>query len=116
MTAVYGVITCAERSAGRGRSPYDPCVPAATPPTPDSAPIDEEARTKVARVIELMRPAIQADGGDVELIRTSDDGVVYIRFHGACVGCPSSDITLNFGIERNLRDHVPGIREVRVVD
>jgi len=69
-------------------------------------------RDRVLDVINLIRPAIQADGGDIELVDISDDGIVQIRFHGACVGCPSSTMTLQYGIERNLRDKVPQIKQV----
>ena len=79
-------------------------------------PITDEQRERIARVIELMRPAIQADGGDVELVSVSRDGVVTVQLHGACVGCPSSEITLQGGIERNLRAHVPQVTEVRALD
>ena len=79
-------------------------------------PLTSEIKTRIARVIELMRPAIQADGGDIELVSISPRGEVAIRFHGACVGCPSSDITLSMGIEQNLRLHVPEVTLVRVVD
>lgn len=79
-------------------------------------PITGEQRDRIARVIELMRPAIQADGGDVELVEVSEDGVVTVRLHGACVGCPSSEITLQGGIERNLRAHVPQVSAVRAID
>ncbi len=67
---------------------------------------------RVAEIMELIRPVIQADGGDVELVDVTDKGVVHVRFHGACVGCPSSTMTLQMGIERNLRDHVPEITSV----
>ncbi len=84
----------------------------ATPPTTP----DDETRAKAAKVIELMRPAIQADGGDIEFVDLLPDGVVRIRLHGACVGCPSSDITLQTGVERNLRAHVPGVTGVEAID
>jgi Fe-S cluster biogenesis protein NfuA len=71
---------------------------------------------RVRTVINLIRPAVQADGGDVEVVGVTGDGVVEIRLHGACVGCPSSQITLQMGIERNLREHVPGIKGVRAVE
>ncbi len=71
---------------------------------------------QVARVIDLIRPAIQADGGDVELIDVDHEGIVRIRLHGACVGCPSSTMTLKLGIERNLREHVPSVAGVEAVD
>jgi Fe-S cluster biogenesis protein NfuA len=71
---------------------------------------------RVSRVIERIRPAVQSDGGDLELVDVSDDGVVKIRFHGACVGCPSSAMTLRMGIERNLFEHVPETTRVEAVD
>jgi len=70
---------------------------------------------RVEKVINLIRPAVQADGGDVELVGITPDGVVQIRLHGACVGCPSSTITLQMGIERNLKAHVPEVRSVQAV-
>ena len=79
-------------------------------------PIDEQTAARIARVIELIRPAIKADGGDIELVEATADGTVYIRFLGACIGCPSSDITLHMGIERNLREHVPEVTRVEVVE
>jgi Fe-S cluster biogenesis protein NfuA len=69
-------------------------------------------RQKVQSVIDLIRPAVQADGGDIELVDVTGQGVVQIRFHGACHGCPSSHMTLQQGIERNLRDHVPEVTQV----
>ena len=69
-------------------------------------------RDRVQGVINLIRPAVQADGGDIELVAVADDGVVQIRFHGACHGCPSSNLTLQMGIERNLRDRVPEVTRV----
>lgn len=76
----------------------------------------EPLTERVVRIINLIRPAIQADGGDVEFVGLAPDGFVQIRLHGACVGCPSSTITLQMGIERNLREHVPEIKGVRAVD
>ena len=73
-------------------------------------------KDRVARVINLIRPAVQSDGGDVELVGVTHDGVVMIRLHGACVGCPSSTITLQMGIERNLREHVPEVKRVEAVE
>jgi len=70
---------------------------------------------RVAKVINLIRPAVQSDGGDVELIEISPEGVVKIRFHGACVGCPSSALTLQVGIERNLKAHIPEVAGVEAV-
>ena len=72
-------------------------------------------RVKVQGVIDLIRPAVQADGGDIELVDVSDAGVVQIRFHGACHGCPSSSMTLHQGIERNLRERIPEVTRVVAV-
>jgi Fe-S cluster biogenesis protein NfuA len=69
-------------------------------------------RERVQSVIDLIRPAVQADGGDIELVDVTDAGVVQIRFHGACHGCPSSTMTLQHGIERNLREKIPEITSV----
>ena len=69
-------------------------------------------RDRVQGVINLIRPAVQADGGDIELVGIAEDGVVQIRFHGACHGCPSSNLTLQMGIERNLMDKVPEVTRV----
>ena len=72
----------------------------------------DSVRDRVAGVINLIRPAVQADGGDIELVDVAPDGVVQIRFHGACIGCPSSHMTLQMGIERNLREKVPEVTRV----
>ena len=72
-------------------------------------------RSKVERVLELIRPAIQSDGGDIELVDITQSGVVKIRFQGACVGCPSSAMTLRMGIEKNLRDNIPEVTGVESV-
>jgi len=69
-------------------------------------------KEKVQDVINLIRPAVQADGGDIELVDVLADGTVHIRFHGACHGCPSSHMTLQMGIERNLRERVPEVTKV----
>jgi Fe-S cluster biogenesis protein NfuA len=69
-------------------------------------------RERVQNVINLIRPAVQADGGDIELVDVTDAGVVQIRFHGACHGCPSSPSTRHMGIARNLRERVPEVTQV----
>jgi Fe-S cluster biogenesis protein NfuA len=79
---------------------------------PAGATQSPSVREKVQSVINLIRPAVQADGGDIELVDVSDAGVVRIRFHGACHGCPSSNMTLKDGIVRNLREKVPEVTEV----
>jgi len=71
---------------------------------------------RVASVIDRIRPAVQADGGDVELVEVAPNGIVHIRFHGACVGCPSSQMTLQLGIKRNLQELVPEVADVLAVN
>jgi Fe-S cluster biogenesis protein NfuA len=72
-------------------------------------------KERVQGVINSLRPFIQSDGGDLELVEVSDAGVVSVRFHGACVGCPSSNMTLRQGIERNIKDKVPEVSQVVAV-
>ena len=81
-----------------------------------SSRAEASLRSRVEEILDLMRPAVQADGGDLELVAVTDDGEVRIRFHGACVGCPSSTMTLHSGIERNLKMHVPGVTGVVAID
>ncbi len=76
----------------------------------------EESIDKIKEVIEQIRPNIQMDGGDVEFVRF-DDGIVYVRFHGACVGCPASIFTLKGGIEEALKEQLSDVvQEVMLVD
>lgn len=71
---------------------------------------------EVAKVIEIIRPAIQADKGDIELRDVDEDtGVVTVELFGACVTCPASTQTLKDGVERILRDRVEGVTEVRQI-
>jgi Fe-S cluster biogenesis protein NfuA len=79
---------------------------------PKPAPPEPPLRERVQDVINLIRPAVQADGGDIELVDVTGEGVVQIRFHGACHGCPSSHMTLHSGIERNLRERIPQVTQV----
>jgi len=69
-------------------------------------------KEQVLAVLEQIRPALQADGGDVELVDVSEDGVVSVRLKGACGSCPMSTMTLKMGIERTLKEKVPGVKEV----
>ena len=71
-------------------------------------------REKVVESLDRVRPALQADGGDVELVDVKD-GVVTLRLTGACGGCPMATMTLRNGIERVLREDVPEIKEVVAV-
>ena len=72
-------------------------------------------RERVEKVINRIRPAVQMDGGDIQLVDIVD-GVVKVRLVGACVGCPSSAMTLKMGIERAIRAEVPEIKSVEAVD
>ena len=67
---------------------------------------------EVKKVLDMVRPALQADGGDVELVEVGDDGVVKVKLVGACGHCPMSTMTLKMGIERTLKEKVPGVTEV----
>ena len=73
-------------------------------------------REKVEKVLEEIRPALQADGGDVELVEVDEEhGVVKLRLTGACAGCPFSTMTLQMGIERVLKQKVPEVKRVEAV-
>jgi len=72
-------------------------------------------REKVEAVLKQIRPALQADGGDVELVDVTEEGVVKVRLVGACAGCPMSTMTLTLGIERTLKERVPEIKRVEAV-
>ena len=76
-----------------------------------SAPTEPIDETLLQETLDYIRPAVQADGGDLVLLGT-EDGVVNIQMVGACGGCPLSMMTLKAGIERILQDRVPGVREV----
>jgi Fe-S cluster biogenesis protein NfuA len=68
-------------------------------------------KMKVEEVLDQVRPGLQADGGDVELVDVSEDGLVRVKLSGACQGCPMSAMTLSWGIENALREQVsPDIR------
>jgi Fe-S cluster biogenesis protein NfuA len=69
-------------------------------------------REKVVQVLNMLRPYLQADGGDVELVDITNDGVVQLRLQGACGTCPSSTYTLKMGIEEQMKQYVPGVKEV----
>ncbi len=74
------------------------------------------SREEVQSALEEIRPALQADGGDVELIDVEDDGTVLVRLQGACQGCPMSQLTLSNGVERVLRDRVSDDIRVKNAD
>jgi len=70
---------------------------------------------KVKDALAKVRPSLQADGGDVELISVSDEGVVKVRLTGACGGCPMATMTLKAGIERVLKKEVPEVERVEAL-
>ena len=71
---------------------------------------------KVSAVIDQIRPLLQADGGDIGLVETNEEtGVVSVRLQGACKGCPGAAMTLKMGVERHLKEKVPGVTEVVAV-
>ena len=72
-------------------------------------------RQEVEAALEQVRPALQADGGDVELVEVTDDGIVRVRLIGACGGCPMATMTLKEGIERLLKQEVPQVQGVEAV-
>ncbi|HPB00324.1 MAG TPA: NifU family protein [Candidatus Marinimicrobia bacterium] len=72
-------------------------------------------KEKVEEVIESIRPMLMADGGNVELVEVTKDGVVRLRLTGACGGCPMSTYTLRMGIERRLKEAIPEIKSVEQV-
>ena len=69
-------------------------------------------REKVEAVLKKVRPGLQADGGDVELVEVTDDGVVKVKLTGACGCCPMSQMTLKMGIESAIKEEIPEIKEV----
>jgi Fe-S cluster biogenesis protein NfuA len=72
-------------------------------------------KEQVQKAIDLIRPGLQADGGDVELIDVSADGIVKVKLTGACQGCPMSQMTLKMGIEKIIKNQFPDIKEVIAV-
>ena len=70
---------------------------------------------KVEKALLKVRPSLQADGGDVELIEVSDEGVVKVKLTGACGSCPMASMTLKAGIERVLKEEVPEVKRVEAV-
>ena len=69
-------------------------------------------RTKVEDALNKIRPFLQADGGDVDLVDVSDDGVVTVELQGACKGCPMSQLTLANSVERVLKEQIPEVSKV----
>ena len=71
-----------------------------------------QMKDRIESTLDKIRPSLQADGGDVEMVDVSEDGVVKVRLTGACGGCPMSQMTLKMGVERMLKQEVPEVKEV----
>ncbi len=72
-------------------------------------------RERVEATLNLVRPNLQADGGDVELVDVDEGGVVKVKLQGACSGCPMAQMTLKMGIERVLKSQIPEVESVESV-
>jgi len=72
-------------------------------------------RALIEQALAKIRPFLQRDGGDIEFVDLTEDGVVKVRLTGACKGCPMSQMTLKQGVERALMKEVPGLKEVQAV-
>jgi Fe-S cluster biogenesis protein NfuA len=87
---------------------------------PDTNPLEgstpaRSLQERVQRALALCRPYLQQDAGDVELVRITDDGIVEVKFHGTCVECPMSRMTLRAGLERTVLQSAPEIKRVEEV-
>ena len=69
-------------------------------------------KERVQAIIDTIRPGLQADGGDIELVDVTADGTVKVRLQGACHGCPGAAMTLKMGVERTLKKQIPEIKAV----
>jgi len=72
-------------------------------------------KEQVEKLLEEIRPMLQADGGNVELVDVTDDGIVKVKLKGACGSCPMSQMTLKLGIEKKIKETIPEIKEVVAV-
>lgn len=76
---------------------------------------EKAMRKEVEKALDTIRPALQADGGDIELVNVGEDGIVQVRLTGACSGCPMSQMTLKMGVEKTLKQIVPQVKSVITV-
>ncbi len=76
---------------------------------------EKAVKEKVEAALAQVRPALQRDGGDVELVEVTEDGIVKVRLQGACQGCPMAQMTLQMGIERAIKEMVPEVKSVQAV-
>lgn len=77
-------------------------------------PLKETVKDKVEEALKELRPQLQADGGDIELVEV-ENGIVKVKMKGACAGCPMSTMTLQWGVENFLKKKIPGIVKVEAV-
>jgi Fe-S cluster biogenesis protein NfuA len=82
---------------------------------PNETGAEKTFQEKVSEVIEMVRPALQGHGGDVQLLGVDEDKTVRVRLQGACRGCPGATMTMKMGIERILRERVPDVKQVVAV-
>ena len=76
---------------------------------------EKQMKEQIEEALNEIRPALQRDGGDVELVEVSDDGIVSVRLQGHCAGCPMAQQTLKMGIEKVIKEKVPEVKEVVAV-
>lgn len=106
------VVRLRDRLRGESDPAAEPVVPEPTGPVADENGdvITSFTRAEVEELIdEMVRPALESDGGDIAIVRI-DEGDIYVRLLGACVGCPSSRMTLQMGVERLLDEELEGFR------
>jgi len=72
-------------------------------------------KAQIEQALAKIRPFLQRDGGDIQLIDVTEDGIVKVQLTGACHGCPMSQMTLKQGVERTLMKEVPGVKEVQAI-
>jgi len=77
---------------------------------------ENKMKERVQKAIEELRPHLQADGGDIELVDVTKDGVVKVRLLGACLGCPMRQMTLTHGVTRFIKKQVPEVKEIQAVE
>ena len=77
--------------------------------------MSETLKTKVQKAIEEIRPNLQADGGDIELVDVVKDGIVKVKLKGACAGCPMSTMTVQWGVENYLKKKIPEVTKVETI-
>jgi len=81
----------------------------------ENAAAEPTLRDRVSEVLDRVRVFLQRDGGDLELVDVTDDGVVRVRLQGACRGCPMSQITISRGVEAALKEEIPEVDHVEAV-